>query len=363
MRRTLLIALALTIAAFTLAITSSLPSEPTVIAENLPSDDARVEAGETTSPPMIAQDPFGGESGSGSRDAATTVNALVEGRTAPAYSGEVTAGTRELTMSAFLIGAVAAEMPAEFEPEALAAQAVAARTYVLRNMSHRPPRHTENDVCDDPTCCLAYLDDGALRAKWGDAYAANHAKITAAVLATDGVYITYGTEPILAAFHASSAGMTENVATVWGSSEPYLVSVESPETPENVPDLVATVTVSRADFRATVTAALPNAKLPTDDVSAWVTDVARDASGRISSLSLGGVPVTGVELRRMFALRSTAASIEVGEAVVFTTMGYGHGVGMSQRGANLMAAGGASWREILLTYYTGVSLSDEGESA
>jgi stage II sporulation protein D len=266
-------------------------------------------------------------------------------------------GVRELPMDAYLVGAVAAEMPAEFETEALKAQAAAIRTYARRNMSARPTRHPEADVCDDFACCLAYLDEEGLRGKWGADFEENLEKIRGAVAATDGVYITYNSEPILAAFHASSPGRTEDVGAVWGSAEPYLVSVESPETPDNVKNLTVSITMTRDEFTDTAKNARPEAVFG-ENAENWVRDATLDASGRVASVEIGGVLFTGKELRAAFGLRSTAIAIEITDVVTISATGYGHGVGMSQRGANLMAAAGADWRAIVTAYYTGAGFSD-----
>ncbi len=182
-------------------------------------------------------------------------------------------------------------------------------------------------------------------------------KIIEAVESTDGVCLTYGNTPIQAVFHSSSAGRTADSDEVWAFDLPYLVSVESPETAADVPNYVSSVTVSISDFKDTVSRFYPTAVFPKDKTK-WVTDIAYTESGRIRTVKLGGVSVSGPSLRSMFGLRSTAASIEIGENnVILTTTGYGHGVGMSQYGANAFALQGKSYKEILLWYYSGVTFS------
>ncbi|MDR0904582.1 MAG: stage II sporulation protein D [Oscillospiraceae bacterium] len=265
----------------------------------------------------------------------------------------------EMPVDEYLTGVLAAEMPVSFEPDALAAQAVAARTYTFYKMRVAPSAtHPNADVCTDFTDCAAYKHDDELREQWGADYDANIAKIRAAILETDGVYLEYGAEPILAAFHSSSFGATEDAERVWNTPLPYLVSVPSPETAEDAPNLISSVTLSVPEFKAVVASAFPAASLGGDRAK-WIADVVTDDSGRVANLKLGGVTVAGTELRAAFGLRSAAITIEVGEAVTFTTQGYGHGVGMSQYGANTMAKNGANWREILLAYYTGAQFSDE----
>ena len=265
----------------------------------------------------------------------------------------------EISMCDYLIGAVAAEMPAAFEPEALCAQAVALRTYVLHHMLIAPPAdHPDADVCGDFGCCAAYDDEAALREKWGADFDANLTKVEDAVRQTDGVYITYESEPILAVFHASSYRATIPAEKVWSKAVPYLTGVPSPETEEEVTNLKSTATVTTGDFKSTVLTAYPAAVLG-DDARAWITEMQHDESGRVDTITIGGVTLTGPQLRALFMLRSTAVSVTIGEDIVFETMGYGHGVGMSQYGANIMAKGGMMWRDIIKAYYTGVAFSDE----
>ena len=262
----------------------------------------------------------------------------------------------ELTLRDYLIGALAAEMPASFEPEALKAQAVALRTYYIRKAQSGTSAHPQAQICADSTCCAAYRDITELRDKWGESFENNLKRVTAAVRDTDGKYLTYDGQPALAVFHSSSAGYTESSGEIWSSSLPYLVSVESPETADTVPGYVTGVTVSAEEFRETVKARYPGTKLEGNPED-WFGETVYDASGRLSTVDIGGQTVTGPALRSMFALRSTAVKLEPGEkSVTMTTTGYGHGVGMSQYGANTMAAAGADYKEILEHYYPGTVL-------
>ena len=261
----------------------------------------------------------------------------------------------ETSMAEWLPGAVAGEMPADFEPEALKAQAVAARTYILHLMSSPKAAHPEAAVCDDPGCCKAHLTDEVLRSNWGENYDANYAKILDAVIATDGQYVAWDGEPIEALFHSSSAGMTEDAAEVW-SARPYLVSVDSPESAETVPNYVTSVTVSAADFAAAIQGAYPEAQL-SGEPAFWLGRVVNDESGRVESVEVGGVSVPGTEMRTLFSLRSTAFTLDcTSDGFLFTVTGYGHGVGMSQYGANVMAQNGSGYEEILAHYYPGTEL-------
>ncbi len=266
----------------------------------------------------------------------------------------------DMTMRQYLIGVVAAEMPASFNMEALKAQAVAARTETLYHIIlFKSDTHPDADVCSDHTCCQAYKTDSELREKWGAVYDDYINKITEAVQSTDGECLIYNDAPIQAVFHSSSSGQTANSQEVWKFSLPYLVSVKSPETAADVPNYVSAVTVSLDDFKETVLRLYPDASFPKDNTK-WITDITYSDSGRIRTLKLGGITVSGLALRSMFGLRSTAATIEIDDRnVIFATTGYGHGVGMSQYGANVLAQDGKFYRDILFWYYTGVTFANE----
>ena len=259
----------------------------------------------------------------------------------------------ELDTQEYLCGVVAAEMPADFHPEALKAQAVAARTYALYCASFS--KHGRAQVCTDYACCQAWQSEEDRKRKWGESFDANDAKISAAVGSTYGEYLLAGGRPAFAAFHSSSASVTENSADVW-SAVPYLVSVPSPETEEDVPNYVSTVRCSPIDFRDTVLSAHPEADFSGAE-EGWIGELRRDGSGRVASVVLGGTEIRGTELRGLFSLRSTAFELIYRDGLfTFTAAGFGHGVGMSQYGADKMARLGADYREILAHYYPGTEL-------
>ena len=259
----------------------------------------------------------------------------------------------DVALEEYLVGVVAAEMPAYFEPEALKAQAVAARTYAM--YCARTGRHSDADVCTDFACCQAWHSRDTLLQNWGDSFEEHYAAVSQAVNATAGEYLSYEGAPVFAAFHASSCGATEDCGAIWNPL-PYLISVSSPETEDTVPGYISQVELSPLDFRDTVLYAYPQADF-TGDESAWVGEISRDESGRVSSACLGGVDIAGTELRSLFSLRSTAFTLEyTGSSFLFTVTGHGHGVGMSQHGANLMAAQGSDYTQILAHYYPGTAL-------
>jgi len=252
-----------------------------------------------------------------------------------------------MTMAEYLPGAVAAEMPALFDPSALKAQAVAARTFVLS----RTGAHGNADVCTDSACCLGWRSQEELKALWGDSFDQYWDKICTACKETDGQVLTYEGNLAQAAFHASSAGVTEDSGAIW-SEVPYLVSVESPETANLVPNYVTTVSFACSIFAETL------GLKDTGDPALWVETISRDPTGRVAKASIQGKTFTGTELRAAFGLRSTAFTLTWdGDNFVFTVTGSGHGIGMSQYGAQAYALQGWTYDKILAHYYPGTQLT------
>lgn len=266
----------------------------------------------------------------------------------------------ETDLGTYLTGVVRAEVPASFSPEALKAQAVAARTYTVRKLEEGGSHGEQADVCTDPGCCQAWLDGEAARINWGTEADAYEGKVAAAVRETDGEVILYGGAPILAVFHSSSAGRTRAAGAVWQSDLPYLQPVDSPEGAASVPDYYSRVEISAEVFRETLLAAKPEADL-SGPVSSWMKDAVTDSAGSVDRVRVGGVIMKGTELRALLGLRSACFTWEVQEdELVFFVTGYGHGVGMSQYGAESMARAGADYREILAHYYSGTEVGFHG---
>ncbi len=298
------------------------------------------EGPEATLPPRPTPAPAAAPAPEGSADEAVSVRVQADGT------------ILELTMKEYLWRVVAAEMPASFETEALKAQAVAARTYTFWKMEHPTANHPDADVCSDINCCKAYITPEAAAANWGTAAAAYAQKIAAAVADTDGLAVLYEGKPIDAVFHSSSAGRTKDAVAVWGGTVPYLVSVDSPEGTE-VPNYVTEVSVTPEEFRAAFLGAHPEGDLSGGPES-WFGPLSEDGSRR----TVGGVVVKNTELRALFGLRSaTFTAVASAERILFTVTGYGHGVGMSQYGANALAKQGKSFEEILTWYYTGTTVA------
>ena len=193
-----------------------------------------------------------------------------------------------------MAGVVAAEMPAAFPEEALKAQAVAARTYQVRQMQAAGSRAVLYDVGQ------AYLSEAEQKEKWGEGYALYAGKIHSAVRATAGEIMTYDGEPILAAFHAQSGGRTEDEAHVWNTAVPYLKSVDSTEGDE-VPNYHSQVVLSSRQVQEAALAAYPGADL-SGEPSSWFGPAVRDEGGTVTSLPFGGLTLTGGQVRSMLSL-------------------------------------------------------------
>lgn len=244
-----------------------------------------------------------------------------------------------LELEDYVTGVVGAEMPALFSGEALKAQAVIARTYALK-------ANSMGRTLSDNESSQSYKDNGELVSMWGSNYSSYYSKIKDAVNSTNGVYLTYNGNYIEAVYHSTSNGRTEDSSNVWGNSFPYLVSVDSVYDNSN-PSFSISKTFSYSDLSSKLGFSV--------DANTEFNVLGHTSGGRVSDISVGGVNFSGVSFRSMLGLRSTDFDIsKIDDGVVITTRGYGHGVGMSQYGANGMAKAGYSYRDILLHYYPGV---------
>ena len=271
--------------------------------------------------------------------------------------------TEQMTLERYLTGVVRGEMPASFEMEALRAQAAAERSYVYYQLAAgRKDAHPDADFCTDHTCCSAYLSETAAREKWGGDFAPWNTRVEQAVSDTDGQVVLYNGRPILAVFHSSSAGRTAAAGDVWSGDLPYLVSVDSPEGEETVPNYYSAASFSAAEAKSLLAKAHPELTL-SGGPDRWFGAVERDDSGRVRTVEVCGTALRGVELRRIFALRSACFTIDASaDKVTFRVTGYGHGVGMSQYGANELARQGKTWQEILTWYYADVTVGPAPET-
>ena len=253
---------------------------------------------------------------------------------------------QQMELGEYLVGVVLAEMPADFEPEALRAQAVVARTYTRRRMTGS--KHEGAVVCMDSGCCQGYRAPEDYLADGGKAQAVE--KVRAAVADTDGLVLVYQGALIDATYFSCSGGSTEDAVAVWGQDVPYLQAVESPGE-ENAPRYSDSVTFSAVEFaeRLGLSAA--------GDPSGWFGVVTYTDGGGVDTMTIRGEEFSGTRLRSKLGLRSTAFTVEVnGSRITVTTRGFGHRVGMSQYGAQAMAKAGSGFEEILTHYYTGAEL-------
>lgn len=258
---------------------------------------------------------------------------------------ETEEGVRELSLHDYLTSVVLAEMPTEFAPEALKAQAVASRTYALRKAAAR--KHADADVCGNFACCQAWVP--------AQDYAGTDAleKAEQAVRATDGLVVTYDGALIDATFFSCAAGMTESALAVWGSDVPYLQAVESPEHEARYEE---SVTVPAEEFAAALRERHPEIALE-GATETWFGVQTRTAGGGLDTAEIGGVRLRGTELRTLFSLRSTVMTLTPKpDGVTIKTSGYGHRVGLSQYGADALAAQGEDFEDILLHYYQNTQL-------
>ena len=268
-----------------------------------------------------------------------------------------------MALDQYLRGVVRGEMPASFELEALKAQAAAERTYVYYQLAAgRKEAHPDADVCTDPGCCSAWLSEEAAREKWGEDFDGWESRIEEAVAATDGQTALYDGQPILAVFLSSSAGKTAEAGDVWSGDVPYLRSVDSPEGEETVPNYYSAAEFTAAEAKTLLAQAHPELTF-SGGPDKWFGAAERDDSGRVSTVEVCGAPLRGVEVRRIFSLRSACFTIDAAaERVTFRVTGYGHGVGMSQYGANELARQGKTWQEILMWYYADITVGPAPET-
>lgn len=243
----------------------------------------------------------------------------------------------------YIIGVVGAEMPASFNKEALKAQSVVARTYALKSIKSNKQLTSDNSTQN-------FKDNNELKKMWGINYNTYYNKIKSAVLETKGLYLSYNNDYVDAVYHSTSNGNTEDAVYVWGNSVPYLKSVSS-EYDNTNKNYNSAITLTYNE--------ISNKLKNSIDSNTKFNIISRTSGNRVKEIEINGTTYSGVEFRKLLNLRSADFSIENnGANVVISTNGYGHGVGMSQYGANGMANNGSSYRDILLHYYTGVSIKN-----
>ncbi len=249
-----------------------------------------------------------------------------------------------ITVEEYVVGVVAHEVPHTFDTEALKAQAVAARTYLYYCLLNNSHQHDNADVCTDITHCCGYITVEQLSGRYGEKYAKDAISAARdAAYSTEGEVLLYEDKPILSLWHSSSWESTEDCEAVFSTPLPYLVSRPTPESASS-----RTVSYTKAEVRARLEAAgfMYNGSLKASRTET--------PSGRCASLTVGNVTLSGTEARWIFGLRSTDFGVYTfGTRIYFLVNGYGHGVGMSQYGADTMAKSSASYEDILTHYYIG----------
>lgn len=268
-------------------------------------------------------------------------------------TGEVEA----VELDSYLCNVISAEMPADYEKEALKAQAIVARTYTVYKINNK--KHEEADICDDSTCCQAWISKEDRLAKWEEAKReSNWQKIEEAVNETKGKIITYNNEPINAFFHSNSGGTTEIPVNVWGGTGyPYLQVVETAGE-EGYSQYSSEVELTNEELINKLKEKYPDIQIDFNN-NEDIKIVEYTDSNRVKTIKFGNHEISGVEARTIFGLKSTNFEVEKQNGKVkFSVKGYGHGVGMSQTGADSMAKEGKKYEDIIKHFYIGVEIKD-----
>jgi len=267
----------------------------------------------------------------------------------------------EVELEEYIVSVVSSEMPVSFEPEALKAQAIAARTFLASRKVKPCEQSIGGEVCDT-VHCQVYMSKESRIKKWTDGNVdgeANWEKIREAVQATEGKVLSYDGELVMyPQFFSTSSGMTERAVDVFSNDIPYLVSAES--TGEEIaPKFNSESTKSIDEFISIINSKYSEANLTLDNAKSEVEIISRSEAGGIKEIRVGATKIKGTDFRMLLGLNSTNFEFEITDGEIkFTSKGYGHGVGMSQWGANVMAKEGKEYDYILKHYYTGVDIVD-----
>lgn len=259
----------------------------------------------------------------------------------------------DLPLEEYVVGVVASEMPNEFEPEALKAQALGARTYITSLLLNKDESVPQGADVTDTTKHQAFSEKSKLMEQWGSEYQEKIDKISKAVAATQGQVIVYDNELITASYFSTSNGYTENSEDYWGAELPYLKSVSSPWDASS-PKMNEQMIFPVKEFEQKLGVNIDS----NDSLNDTITK--QTASKRVEEITINNVKMSGKDVRERLNLPSTDFDwMKEGNHIVVTTKGYGHGVGMSQYGANGMAKEGKSYKDIIKHYYTGVSIVED----
>lgn len=260
----------------------------------------------------------------------------------------------EMPLRDYLIGVVASEINAAYHEEAIKAQAIAAHTMLLYSKEYKNEGLNGADISDSSATHQGFLTEDEQREKWGENYDTYREKIEKCVDEVIDLTIQYDGEPINAVFHSISNGQTENATDVWGGEYPYLISVNSVGDKLS-PAYNSEVKVTAEKFKDTM--ANEGAELK-ENPADYVGKITNTDTGMVKTIIIGGKEFKGTEIRTLFGLKSSTFTVKYTDGnFVFTVCGYGHGVGMSQYGADYMARQGFKYDEILKHYYTGTEIS------
>ncbi|MDU1540129.1 MAG: stage II sporulation protein D [Paeniclostridium sordellii] len=262
-----------------------------------------------------------------------------------------------LDIEEYLCSVVAGEMSPEFDIEALKSQAVAARTFTIYNKNTN--KHKNADVCTDYKHCQEYKSKEELLNKNGQEWMNKYyKKIQQAVKETKGHIVVYNDEPILPLYFSTSSGNTENSEEVFSTKYPYLRSVDSPYD-KSAPKYASNIKINNSDFVNTIKKGYPNINISEDNLSKKIRIKNRSKGGSVNEIKVGNKNLTGRDIRNLFNLNSANFDLKFNkEYVDIVVKGYGHGVGMSQWGAQGMANEGYTYYEILNHYYSGTQIKD-----
>lgn len=262
----------------------------------------------------------------------------------------------EVNLDKYIVNVVSAEMPVTYDLEALKAQAIVARTYTIYKIT-TSKKHSAADICDKSTCCQAWISKEDRFKRWDeDKRISNWNKIMQAVNDTAGKIITYEGEPINAFFHSNSGGKTEVPFYVWGGTGyPYLQVVET-SGEENYSQYSSEAKFTKEEFVEKIKKEHEDFKMDFKEENC-IEIIKRDESNRVVTVKIGNLNLSGVETRTLLGLRSANFKIEISEKeILFKVIGYGHGVGMSQTGADALAKQGKNYEDIIKHFYTGVEI-------
>ena len=252
----------------------------------------------------------------------------------------------EISLREYLIGVVAAEINPAYHGEAIKAQVVAAHTKLEYTKLHNTPENAH--ITDSSASHQGYLNENQQKEKWGENYNIYHDKIAECVDEVQNVILTYNNQPINAVFHAISNGQTENATDAWGGDYPYLVSVQSAGDKLS-PAYNSEIIITTDDFKKKLSDKGVNLS---GNPSEWIEKITNTNTGMVKEFVVGGKSFKGTEIRTIFGLKSSTFTVKYeNNNFIFTVCGYGHGVGMSQYGANYMAQQGLNYKQILEHYY------------